>query len=53
MLFKGTNSQKTENLKKTCEDKVLKNEASEKDSALKQLKISFLQLLVSIFLHSL
>ena len=35
MLFQHTNSQKTENLKKTYEDKVLKNEASEKDLALK------------------
>ena len=36
MLFQGTNSQKIENLK-TYEDKVLKNEASEKDSALLKL----------------
>ena len=39
MLFQGTNSQKTENLKKTYEDKVLKNEASEKDLALLFLKM--------------
>ena len=37
MLFQGTNSQKTENLKKTYEDEVLKNEAYEKDLALRRL----------------
>ena len=33
--------QKTENLTKTCEDKVLRNEVSEKDSALGGLFSSF------------